>query len=213
MLLQTAFVFRFAQDQCKAMTNQQEHAITPSDFCSKPHGRAILTDEQAQQIFRYKPAPEDKTRKRAAALSKIYGVSVKTIRDIWSGRTWYRATCHLDQSKPLAPERLQKKAGRPKGAKDSKPRAKKSPNDFMDSSISLTKPVDHLDKQNEIVEQRRAMIAERSETQEADGQATSVACDEETHLSIGPDFPGDLSTRPFQDPFDKNLSCGLWDEV
>ena len=91
----------------------------------KGNGRAILTDEQAQEIFRKKPSPHSKGRERAAALARMYGVSIKTVRDIWIGRTWYRATYHLDASKPPAIERLAKKLGRPKGIKDSKPRIKK----------------------------------------------------------------------------------------
>ena len=91
----------------------------------KGNGRAILTDEQAQEIFRKKPSPHSKGRERAAALARMYGVSIKTVRDIWIGRTWYRATYHLDANKPPAIERLAKKLGRPKGIKDSKPRIKK----------------------------------------------------------------------------------------
>ena len=71
----------------------------------KGNGRAILTDEQAQEIFRRKPSPHSKGRERAAALARMYGVSIKTVRDIWVGRTWYRATYHLDASKPPAIER------------------------------------------------------------------------------------------------------------
>ena len=56
-------------------------------------------------------------------------MSVKTIRDIWVGRTWYRETYHLDPSKAPVIDRLMKKAGRPKGVRDSKPRAKKETSD------------------------------------------------------------------------------------
>ena len=93
-----------------------------SDRC---HGRAILVFEQAQEIFRYKSISFAKERDKAGILARVYGVSVKTIRDIWVGRTWYRATFHLDPSKPISPERLMRRAGRPKGAKDSTPRARK----------------------------------------------------------------------------------------
>ena len=89
------------------------------------HGRAILTCEEARDIFQYKPAPNSKDRNRAGMLAQKYGVSVKTVRDIWVGRTWYRATFHLDNSQPVEEERLLKRAGRPLGAKDRKPRAKK----------------------------------------------------------------------------------------
>ena len=91
----------------------------------KRHGRAILTDEQARAIFQVKPSPFARDRDRAGALARAYGVSVKTVRDIWVGRTWYRATFDLDPTAPISPERLHKKPGRPKGAKDSKPRVKK----------------------------------------------------------------------------------------
>jgi hypothetical protein len=92
---------------------------------SRLFGRAILTDVQAQAIYRYKPEPFSKQENRAGALAKMFGVSVKTIRDIWVGRTWYRATYNLDSSKAPTIDRLLKKAGRPKGSKDSKPRVKK----------------------------------------------------------------------------------------
>ena len=91
------------------------------------HGRAILTDDQAREIFRHKPSPDSKERDRAGILARTYGISVKTVRDIWVGRTWYRATVHLDPSKPVSVERLQKRPGRPRGAKDSRPRTRKWP--------------------------------------------------------------------------------------
>ena len=89
------------------------------------HGRAVLNDDQAKEIFRWKPFPDLKERDRAGYLARLFGVSVKTIRDIWVGRTWYRATFNLDPQKPVEAERLLKRPGRPRGVKDSKPRAKK----------------------------------------------------------------------------------------
>ena len=47
-----------------------------------------------------------------------YGVSEKTIRDIWSGRTWKHATCSLSGCGSWIP----KKCGRPQGSKDRMPR-------------------------------------------------------------------------------------------
>ena len=92
---------------------------------AKQQGRAILTQREAQDIFKLKPSSTTKGRHRAGVLANFYGVSVKTVRDIWVGRTWYRATFHLDSSKPVSTERLEKKPGRPRGAKDSKPRSRK----------------------------------------------------------------------------------------
>ena len=85
-------------------------------------GRAILSEQEARAIFQRKPSKFGRDRRRANLLAKTYGVSVKAIRDIWVGRTWYRSTCYLDQSKPVNLLRLLRKPGRPLGAKDSKPR-------------------------------------------------------------------------------------------
>lgn len=105
---------------CTSSSKMQDHAQ-----CTKSCGRAILTEQQAQTIFRFKPSPFSKARDRACILAKMFGISVKTVRDIWVGRTWYRATYHLDPSIPPASHRLVKRAGRPKGSKDRKPRTKK----------------------------------------------------------------------------------------
>jgi hypothetical protein len=91
----------------------------------KRRARSILTKEHAQVIFKFKPQCAIDGRVKAKELAGIYGVSVKTVRDIWNGRTWYRDTYELDKSNPIAPERLQKKPGRPKGARDFKPRTRK----------------------------------------------------------------------------------------
>ena len=91
----------------------------------RARGRVILSYDDAQTIYQSKPPPDVKDRSRAALLAQQFGVSVKTVRDIWLGRTWYRATFYLDQNQPFTPERLIKKPGRPPGAKDRKPRAKK----------------------------------------------------------------------------------------
>lgn len=93
-----------------------------SKICRRK-GRAILTDEKAQEIFARKSDTWTNDKDAAAAIASEYGVSVKTVRDIWIGRTWYRSTYHLDAANPPALERLLKKIGRPKGARDKKPRA------------------------------------------------------------------------------------------
>ena len=91
--------------------------------------RAVLSTQQARDIFMSKPPPSTSKRCHASQLSKAYGVSPKTIRDVWVGRTWYRETYLLDQTKPASSERLERKRGRPKGAKDVKPRSKKNAGD------------------------------------------------------------------------------------
>ena len=84
------------------------------------------TKEQAVDIFRMRP--DLKFLDAAASVGRKFGVSEKTIRDIWSGRTWYKETLALDPCRPDARDRLRRKIGRPRGTKDSQPRILKSKN-------------------------------------------------------------------------------------
>jgi hypothetical protein len=92
--------------------------------------RAILSRDQVINIFRLRKSSCIATGSNyegvgATIVARFFGVSSKTVRDIWTGRTWYRATQHLDPSRADALERLQKHPGRPKGSKDRKPRTRK----------------------------------------------------------------------------------------
>lgn len=92
--------------------------------------RCILTVSQVLDIFRLKKSKTAEFTSPSGVVSaKIVGqyfqVSSKTVRDIWMGRTWYRATHHLEPTRSDAQERLDKRPGRPKGAKDRKPRIRK----------------------------------------------------------------------------------------
>ena len=95
----------------------------------------MLTDIQARNIFAMKSFHFAGQRGSTSKIAQTYGVSPKTIRDIWAGRTWYRATYTLDRSKPASLERLQTKIGRPLGAKDQQPRRSKVESLSMSSKI------------------------------------------------------------------------------
>jgi hypothetical protein len=126
---------------CSMSCNNGERKV---DF---PRKRAVLTNQQAAEIFQLRLSFGilDSTRQhlftsRSAQVSKMYGVSPKAVRDIWNMRTWRHATKHLwteqdclrEGDKPLVtkPEQIHtipndlasRIVGRPKGAKDSKPR-------------------------------------------------------------------------------------------
>ena len=95
--------------------------------------RCVLTKDQVVQIFERKLIPSSISSNPnggsctylATKVGKEFGVSPKTVRDIWHGRTWYRQTYHLDPSRADAADRLSRHAGRPKGAKDRIPRQRK----------------------------------------------------------------------------------------
>jgi hypothetical protein len=210
--------WRYASDLDAIITNEEEKlSLHQTTRRSKNRGRAILTNEQAREIFRSKPTPVCRNRTQAGTLSKMYGISEKTIRDIWNGRTWYRATCNLDQTNPPALERLQKRAGRPKGAKDSNPRAKKfskdrtSPDMTESTFLQLFTKIDCIKHDAE----QSQTIAEhaKAEPQTADCVLDMPQrCILDPSMPIGPDFPGDLSSQRFQDPFEENWDGGLWEE-
>ena len=92
----------------------QTHFPEASQHRCKP--RARLTEDRVLEIFKLKDSS-----KSASLLGALHGVSEKTVRDIWTGRTWSMETQHLDTSRPI----VIKIAGRPKGSMDSKPRKQK----------------------------------------------------------------------------------------
>ena len=64
--------------------------------------RQQLTAEEAAEIYKMRPKVDDKGKRpkrgsmiRCKSIAPKFGVSAKTIRDIWRGRTWIEATRHL----------------------------------------------------------------------------------------------------------------------
>mmetsp|Transcript_86577 Transcript_86577/g.231234 ORF Transcript_86577/g.231234 Transcript_86577/m.231234 type:complete len:182 (+) Transcript_86577:2-547(+) len=61
-----------------------------------PHSREQLTPEQARLIFSIGcKTVSDVRNATSVRLGKMFGVSGKTIRDIWTGRTWFNSTRDL----------------------------------------------------------------------------------------------------------------------
>ena len=80
----------------------------------KPQAR--LSEAQAIAIFQSRASNQS-----AAKVAKSYGVNEKTVRDIWTCRTWAKETWHLDPSRRVEIKRM----GRPIGCRDTKPRKQK----------------------------------------------------------------------------------------
>ncbi|EKX34999.1 hypothetical protein GUITHDRAFT_118838 [Guillardia theta CCMP2712] len=90
----------------------------------------VLTADLAYKIYREKPPPPfDKLSlsRRSAEVALQYGTSPKTVRDVWSRRTWTRATTALWTAEELAqrPARRRAGPGRPVGSKDGRPRVRR----------------------------------------------------------------------------------------
>jgi hypothetical protein len=69
--------------------------------------RAVLTASQVVAIFQYKAVMRSSSK-----VSRIFGVSEKTIRDIWMGRTWKAETRHLDPLRPLEEQHANRAHGK-----------------------------------------------------------------------------------------------------
>ena len=69
---------------------------------SQFRSRSVLTKEQAIEIFEYKKKRGDQSVTATSnELASKYNVNSKTIRDIWSGRSWFEATYPLWQEVPI----------------------------------------------------------------------------------------------------------------
>ena len=79
--------------------------------------RRKLTPDQVLKIYSAKISRSEVGQGKA--LAKSFGISEKTVRDIWNGKTWNEVTAILDSKRlPI----LRKPVGRPKGSHDKKPR-------------------------------------------------------------------------------------------
>ena len=135
-------------------------------FCTRqPRKRAVLTHHQASTIFEMRGSVYNEAKcsrvtactARSVMVSRIFGVSSKTVRDIWNKRTWRHCTQtlwtkvdldlqHVQYTKslengavhsPLSTARptqvatiAPRRVGRPRGSKDTKPRKPRSPTIF-----------------------------------------------------------------------------------
>ena len=81
--------------------------------------RTILTLEQAAAIFMTRNSDRSslKTKGKWLSSTKVasaFGVSEKTVRDIWTGRTWFHELIHLDPARAALAEKRIRPPGRPR---------------------------------------------------------------------------------------------------
>ena len=134
--------------------------------------RAILTADQAVEIFKIKLSNHTATRSQTISPRSVaceFGVSEKAVRDIWKGRTWLRETMHLDPARAILAARL-RPPGRPRlnlqistasveeatnhpdsrhAAEETQP-SSSSPKDAKDYATSVSAPA-HGQSANEVV--------------------------------------------------------------
>mmetsp|Transcript_18325 Transcript_18325/g.50533 ORF Transcript_18325/g.50533 Transcript_18325/m.50533 type:complete len:227 (+) Transcript_18325:176-856(+) len=71
--------------------------------------RAVLTHEQVREILRLRPTEQGVQTMHAKYTARELGVSEKTIRDIWNGRTWKQVTrspCPIDCTEAKKPSEI-----------------------------------------------------------------------------------------------------------
>ena len=72
---------------------------TPISRTAATHRKVVLTEAQAMAIYERKPATMETgmdvtATRQSKILAEYYGVSSKTVRDIWNRKTWALATRH-----------------------------------------------------------------------------------------------------------------------
>ena len=174
---------------------------SPAHFGSSPHPqnessktRAKLTESDALNIYHCKGSVTS-----AAAIAKLYGVSEKAVRDIWTGRTWSKETWHLDESRPFPA----KKMGRPLGRKDGQPRKPRSFRTIPESQTTCDKLV-HTSPESQSIDMEPVFSlamnerpqARKMDTEEAAWCCSNQSIDELLHEKTQCGF--DIT---FQDPF------------
>jgi hypothetical protein len=140
-----ANVKKNSDSKCKDSCELEVH----DTFCIKQQKkRAVLTHHQAIAIFEMRGPFYESTdcsrdrafTSRSVMVSRVFGISPKAVRDIWNKRTWRHCTQALwteddvllrteyvrptrnDAAQTTKATTAQKRVGRPRGSKDSKPR-------------------------------------------------------------------------------------------
>ena len=106
----------------------------------------MLTANDVLTIYEYKiwwnqqPEPHLSLRGQSQAVSKRFGVSSRTVRDIWNRRSWACETKQLWSREPFSVggdnNNVGRRAGRPKGSRDKKQRARRLTNQSASNSVS-----------------------------------------------------------------------------
>ena len=80
------------QDNADSSSSLGSHHAEPNS--SRYRARTILSQEQVREIFEFKKTlrTSERTTVPSINLARKYHVSSKTIRDIWSGRSWVEIT-------------------------------------------------------------------------------------------------------------------------
>jgi hypothetical protein len=121
-----------------------------------------------------------KERPTAVSVARAFHVSEKTVRDIWSGRTWHNETLPLDVNRI---PRAARKTGRPPGRCDSKPRKPRT------LKSNLSPPPSQCSKHAEpIADSTQTYPSNASSRNQSD--IFDLSCD---------DFPI-ISSQPAQEP-------------
>ena len=109
--------FHDLQGMCVANIAQskvEEHQLPSSIQACKT--REILNVEQAIAIYKIKMSYATAASCKnfgPCSVARAFGVSEKTVRDIWKGRTWLRETMHLDPTRVVMAAQL-RGPGRPR---------------------------------------------------------------------------------------------------
>ncbi len=146
--------------------------------------RAKLSQAEVIAIFQFKKVYP---KSSAAKIAKLYRISEKAVRDIWTGRTWTNETWHLDTSRILC----QRNIGRPKGCRDSKPRVSTRGKDSKESLSCKVSKNAFAESKSDTIERWRNDVSTTASTIYSETMLINMQSDSHGPLNA-------LSTSPLQ---------------
>ena len=126
-----------------ALTQEMQTKIRSSIQACKT--RTVLSFEQAAEIFKIHLCNQSlktkDTSRSSTQVASTFGVNEKTIRDIWTGRTWFHELIHLDPTRAALAEKRMRPPGRPRFGRQDIRHGSAVPSGYVDlDSIILKRP-------------------------------------------------------------------------
>eukprot|EP00960_Hanusia_phi_P040069 754228-Hanusia_phi.AAC.3 len=154
------------RDWSRSQHIEQEESSMTSSFeqtvvQSRPPRTKIMNSQIAFEIYNAKRYVLENKSLESSLVAAKYGISSKTVRDIWDRRTWAEATIELwtDREREEYEAQERRNPGRPPGSKDTKPRKKRAgnqlssmPKQIQSTSVAISDNTDNTSCRSSIAE-------------------------------------------------------------
>mmetsp|Transcript_50008 Transcript_50008/g.131571 ORF Transcript_50008/g.131571 Transcript_50008/m.131571 type:complete len:236 (-) Transcript_50008:185-892(-) len=168
--------------------------------------RVVLNAQQASAIFQLRPNPDSSDGEPQLATAKVvakaFGVSPKTVRDIWHARTWAHATCHLDSTRPPP---VFKRIGRPPNSSKKHAQASR-PLKTIEEGLEITEEHPFASCESSIHSEigRQDQLSPRAETESSSSHGGTRDLQESVDWLLGEWDSGACQFESLRDPFQED---------